>query len=60
MKSNEAKSNHPVNGDDFWLNASQPSLDAIWGNSEDNVYADLLETSMSRSGETDEYIRRNN
>ncbi len=52
MKSNEAKSNHPVNGDDFWLNASQPSLDAIWGNSEDNVYAELLETSTSGNEKT--------
>lgn len=30
-------------GDDFWLKASQPSLDAIWNNSEDDIYADLLE-----------------
>jgi len=30
------------NGDDFWLNASGSSLDAIWGNSEDDVYAELL------------------
>lgn len=30
-------------GDDFWLGASQPSLDAIWNNSEDDVYAELLE-----------------
>jgi hypothetical protein len=27
---------------DFWLHASQVSLDAIWGNSEDDVYAQLL------------------
>ncbi|MCA1573572.1 MAG: hypothetical protein LC770_03355 [Acidobacteria bacterium] len=56
MKSNEAKSNQPVDGDDFWLNASQPSLHAIWGNSEDDVYAELLETSTSRIGENDEHI----
>jgi hypothetical protein len=31
------------NGDDFWLNASGPSLDAIWDNPEDDVYAELLE-----------------
>jgi hypothetical protein len=26
----------------FWLNAGTPSLEAIWGNSEDDVYAELL------------------
>jgi hypothetical protein len=31
------------NGDDFWLEASGPSLDAIWDNPEDDVYAELLE-----------------
>ncbi len=31
------------NGDDFWLNASEPSLKAIWDNPEDDVYAELLE-----------------
>ncbi|MGI8898295.1 MAG: antitoxin family protein [Pyrinomonadaceae bacterium] len=31
------------NGDDFWLSASEPSLDAIWNNPEDDVYAELLE-----------------
>jgi hypothetical protein len=30
------------NGDDFWLNASEASLNAIWDNPEDDVYADLL------------------
>ena len=30
-------------GDDFWLRASQPSLDAIWNNPADDVYAELLE-----------------
>jgi predicted DNA-binding antitoxin AbrB/MazE fold protein len=27
---------------DFWLQASQPSLDTIWDNPEDDVYAQLL------------------
>ena len=31
------------NGDNFWLKASEPSLDAIWDNPEDDVYAELLE-----------------
>ncbi len=31
------------NGDNFWLNASGPSLGAIWDNPEDDIYADLLE-----------------
>jgi hypothetical protein len=28
---------------DFWLGASQPALDKIWDNTEDDVYAELLE-----------------
>lgn len=28
---------------EFWLKASASSLDSIWDNSEDNVYAELLE-----------------
>jgi AF2212-like len=32
-----------VNEPDFWLKASESSLDSIWNNSEDNVYAELLE-----------------
>ncbi len=33
-----------VDGDaEFWLNASQVSLDDIWDNSADDVYAKLLE-----------------
>ena len=27
----------------FWLEASQSSLDAIWDNVEDDIYAELLE-----------------
>ena len=27
----------------FWLNAGESSLDSIWDNSEDDVYAELLE-----------------
>lgn len=27
----------------FWEIASQPSLDAVWNNAEDDVYAKLLE-----------------
>jgi hypothetical protein len=27
----------------FWLNASESSLDEVWDNSEDDVYAELLE-----------------
>jgi hypothetical protein len=29
---------------EFWLQASQPSLDAIWDNPHDEVYAELLKT----------------
>lgn len=28
---------------EFWLKASESSLEAIWNNSEDDVYATLLE-----------------
>ena len=50
----------PNVNDDFWLKASQPSLDATWDNSEDDIYIELVETLMTRTGETDEYLRRNN
>ncbi|MDP9315388.1 MAG: hypothetical protein M3R24_31755 [Chloroflexota bacterium] len=33
----------PDDEQDFWLGASQTSLDAIWNNPEDDVYAQLLE-----------------
>ncbi len=28
---------------EFWLQTSQPSLDAVWDNTEDDVYAELLQ-----------------
>ncbi|MDB9525698.1 hypothetical protein PN498_06840 [Oscillatoria sp. CS-180] len=28
---------------EFWLQASQASLDAVWDNTEDDVYAQLLQ-----------------
>lgn len=28
---------------EFWLQASQASLDAVWNNTEDDVYAQLLQ-----------------
>ncbi len=27
---------------DFWVKTSQPALDKVWDNAEDNVYAELL------------------
>ena len=30
--------------DDFWLRASEQSLRAIWDNSEDDIYAILLQS----------------
>ncbi|NOT53083.1 MAG: hypothetical protein HOP18_00615 [Deltaproteobacteria bacterium] len=32
----------------FWQGAAQTSLDAIWDNAEDDVYAELLEMSVER------------
>lgn len=33
----------PDDETDFWLQSSQTSLDAIWDNTEDEVYAELLQ-----------------
>jgi hypothetical protein len=34
----------PIDDDaEFWRQASQPSLDAVWDNTEDDVYGQLLE-----------------
>ena len=30
------------NGDEFWMTATQSDLDAIWNNSEDDIYGELL------------------
>lgn len=32
----------PDNEPQFWVDASQTSLDAVWDNTEDDVYAQLL------------------
>ena len=32
----------PDDDTDFWLQASQSSIDTVWNNSEDDVYAQLL------------------
>ncbi|MBE9138805.1 hypothetical protein IQ254_16660 [Nodosilinea sp. LEGE 07088] len=29
---------------EFWLKASQTSLDTVWNNAEDDIYAQLLQT----------------
>lgn len=33
----------PDDKDEFWLQASQMSLDAVWANAKDDMYAELLE-----------------
>jgi hypothetical protein len=43
--------------DDFWLQASEGSLDAIWDNCGDDIYAELLKPSKT-SGESDEHLPR--
>ncbi|HEX8212862.1 MAG TPA: antitoxin family protein [Longimicrobium sp.] len=32
----------PDDEQDFWTGASQPSLDMVWGNEEDDVYGQLV------------------
>jgi len=32
----------PDDEQDFWSGASKPSLDAVWGNEEDDVYGQLV------------------
>ncbi len=39
----EAKGRTEGSGDGFWLSASEDSLDDIWNNEQDDVYAELLE-----------------
>jgi len=34
----------PDDEPEFWLQVSQTSLDAVWDNAEDDVYAQLLQT----------------
>jgi hypothetical protein len=38
--------------DDFWLKTSELSLGAIWNNSEDDIYAELLQREFSTESET--------
>jgi hypothetical protein len=38
----------------FLSNASQPSLDAIWDNRDDDVYSKLLKVPMSAEKDKDE------
>ncbi len=33
----------PEDESEFWLGASQTALDSVWDNTEDDVYAQLLE-----------------
>jgi len=44
MDSNEANYTQTTDDDDeFWLKASELSLNLIWDNPEDDIYAELLE-----------------
>ncbi len=43
MKLNEANDDQATDENEFWLKASEPSLNPIWDNSEDDIYAELLE-----------------
>jgi hypothetical protein len=36
----------------FWLAASRPAMDAIWGNEEDDVYEQLLGTDRPAALDT--------
>ena len=50
----------PADRDDFWLKASESSLDSIGGNFDDDIYAELLDASMITNGGDDEHLRRDN
>jgi hypothetical protein len=43
------ETNLPLSEEDeerqFWLAASRPAMDALWGNDEDDVYEQLLDAS---------------
>lgn len=43
MESDEADTAHATIDHEFWLRASESSLDPIWHNFEDDIYADLLD-----------------
>jgi hypothetical protein len=36
----------------FWLNATKPSLEAIWNNPEDDIYAEQLQGEVPTGAET--------
>jgi len=36
------------NGTNFWLSASEPSLNAIWDNPEDDVYGESLDDENTK------------
>jgi len=43
MNSKKADHTQATDDDEFWLKASEPSLNLIWANPEDDIYAELLE-----------------
>jgi hypothetical protein len=47
MNSNEADYTLATEDDEFWLKASEPSLNLIWDNPEDDIYAELLDVDDS-------------
>lgn len=46
MYSNEAYYPLATDGDEFWLKASETSLNFVWDNSDDDIYAQLLECDV--------------
>jgi hypothetical protein len=51
MSLNEANYTQDADDDEFWLKASEPSLNLIWDNPEDDIYARLLEADVSIPGQ---------
>ena len=47
MESNEANYTLANEDDEFWLRASESSLNLIWDNPEDDIFAELLEADVS-------------
>jgi hypothetical protein len=44
----------PSEGSKFWLQASQSSLSRVWGNTDDDIYEQLLKSNASQDSTENE------